>query len=286
MTFERRRSVRVSHLCRSTPRLRRLRQILPLLAGLGWTGLGMAIDVDAAQAQAQARTPDRESWGFVGVHLGGARPLGEFGELVDAGFVIQGTFSAPIALDRRLSLRLDMGAVVYGNERETLCFPPPIGCRIGVDLTTTNSIATVAFGPELSGRGPVAPYVHGGIGFSYFATTSSLSGVDDIDDQNLFETRNYGDLVGQVRLGGGVRFEVARSSGGPVMIDLGVEYHGNGIAEYLREGDIVDFDDGSIQIFPNRTEANLLEFRVGVTFGIGGEGYREEKRKWAAAGLE
>jgi hypothetical protein len=65
-----------------------------------------------------------------------------------------------------------------------------------------------------------------------------------------------------------------------------VEYHGNGIAEYLREGDIVDFDDGSIQIFPNRTEANLLEFRVGVTFGIGGEGYREEKRKWAAAGLE
>lgn len=239
----------------------RVCRLLLLLVG---TGLA------APELRAQAREPISDSWGFVGVHLGGAVPVGEFGELVDGGFVIQGTLGFPIALDRALSLRLDLGAIIYGNEQQAVCFPPPVGCRIGVDVQTTNSIATFAFGPELAARGTVAPYVNAGVGFSYFATTSSLSGADDFDDRDLFSTRNYSDFVGQYRFGGGVRFNVAQSGGGPIMIDAGFEYHGNGIAEYLRRGDIVDLPDGSIEIFPNRTEANLTVLRVGVTFGFGG----------------
>lgn len=234
-----------------------------------WIAAVFAVGGGAADLRAQSTETAGDSWGFVGVHLGGARPMGEFGELVDGGFVIQGTVAFPIALDRALSLRLDGGAIIYGNEQEALCFPPPIGCRVGVDLQTTNSIATVAFGPELAARGRIAPYVNAGVGFSYFATTSSLSGVDNFDNRDLFSTRNYDDFVGQYRFGGGVRFTVAQSGGGPIMIDAGVEYHGNGIAEYLRRGDIVDLPDGSIEIFPNRTEANLTVFRVGVTFGFG-----------------
>jgi hypothetical protein len=54
-------------------------------------------------------------------------------------------------------------------------------------------------------------------------------------------------------------------------LDLGADYHHNGTASYLREGDIVDQPDGSIVIYPRRTEANLWSFRLGVSVGLGGD---------------
>jgi hypothetical protein len=74
-----------------------------------------------------------------------------------------------------------------------------------------------------------------------------------------------------------VRFRVGRTSGGPVLVDIGAEYHRNGVAEYLRRGDILDHPDGTITLFPNRTEANLVTFQVGVSFGLGG-GARDGRR--------
>jgi hypothetical protein len=62
-----------------------------------------------------------------------------------------------------------------------------------------------------------------------------------------------------------------------VLVDLGATYHRNGVAEYLRKGDIVDHPDGSIELFPNRTEANLVVFRVGVSFGLGGGSGRADR---------
>ena len=106
-------------------------------------------------------------------------------------------------------------------------------------------------------------------GFSWFSTQSSLSGVDDWDEE-LFETRHYGDFVGAARFGGGIRFRVGGHDRGSVSIDLGAEYNRNGVAEYLREGDILDHPDGSITIFPNRSEANYVTFRAGVQIGLGG----------------
>ena len=49
-------------------------------------------------------------------------------------------------------------------------------------------------------------------------------------------------------------------------IDLGVRYHANGEVRYLREGSIVDLPDGTVQINPIQSEANLVTFRVGVSF--------------------
>ena len=64
-----------------------------------------------------------------------------------------------------------------------------------------------------------------------------------------------------------------RLTGGdiPLSIDVGVERHQNGIANFLTEGDITDNVDGTINIFPNRSEANLMTFRIGFRVGFGGQ---------------
>jgi len=195
----------------------------------------------------------------------GASAVGEFEQLVDAAFGGQAGFR--FGIDRRsiLALRIDGGFMIYGHERSTLCFPAPIGCRIGTDLTTTNTIGYGGVGPELAIPGDVSPYVFATYGFSWFSTQSSLSGVNDWDE-DLFNTRHYNDFVGAQRFGGGLRIRMNNT----IALDLGAEYHRNGVAEYLREGDILDHPDGSITLFPNRTEANLMTFRLGIQIGLGG----------------
>jgi opacity protein-like surface antigen len=235
----------------------------------------------AGPLHGQARGADRSGGErpprlWLGITLQAADPQGEFGALVDDGFGLELNGRFPVVGDGILSLRLDGGFLIYGNERQALCFPPPVGCRVGVDLTTTNSIATVGVGPEITVPGPVSPYINAGVGLSYFVTSSSLDGADDFDDRDLFRTRNYSDLVTAARVGGGIRFRVGRTGGGPVLVDIGAEYHRNGIAEYLRRGDILDHPDGTITLFPNRTEANLVTFELGVSFALGGG--RPERR--------
>ncbi len=50
----------------------------------------------------------------------------------------------------------------------------------------------------------------------------------------------------------------------PVSLDFSVQSTYNGEAEYLRRGGVRDNPDGSITVFPIRSDANLLSFRVGV----------------------
>jgi hypothetical protein len=247
-------------------------------------GTALLVGLLAAAAEAPAQTYDRPASAaraYVGLALIGADPVGDFGEMVDNGFGLEVDARFPVAGDGTFSIRLDGGFIVYGHESQAVCFPPPIGCRVGAELNTSNNIAFLGIAPELAGRGSVSPYIHAGFGLSYFATQSSLDGLDDTESH--FRTRNYSDLVTATRLGGGVRFRVGGTSRGPVLLDVGATYHRNGVAEYLREGDIVDHPDGSIEIFPNRTEANLVLFRVGVSFGLGGgsadhPGHRTRRR--------
>jgi len=42
----------------------------------------------------------------------------------------------------------------------------------------------------------------------------------------------------------------------------------DGYGRYLTQGDIVDGPDGSVTIYPNRSDADLLSFRFGVSVGI------------------
>lgn len=225
----------------------------------------------AAAVPAGAQWDDRygptgpSAW--LGISILGANPVGEFGTNVDDGFGLGVDARFPVSgTDGVLSLRLDGGFVVYGHESRNLCFPAPVGCRIGLDLDTYNTIGTVGIGPEFSVPGPISPYVNGSFGIAWFYTNSSISGDDDWEPD--FNTVNHSDWVTALRVGGGMRF--ALGSGGRFKLDVGAQYHRNGVAEYLRKGDILDHPDGSITLFPQRTEANMVVFDVGVSIGLGG----------------
>jgi hypothetical protein len=228
--------------------------------------VGLALLVTAATAAA-GQEIDRRRGSLPGYYLDlnllGANPTGEFGQLVNAGF--GGQLGLRIRMGDRspVFLRLDAGGMIYGLERWDVCFGGPIGCRIGAQLNTTNTVGYMGVGPELVFPGSVSPYVFGGVGFSYFSTQSSLQDFDGFNDS--FNTRHFADFVWASRLGGGMRF-----GSGRVKLDVGAEYHRNGVAEYLREGDILDNPDGSITVFPNRSEANFMTYRLGVSIGLGG----------------
>jgi len=224
--------------------------------------VALAIWAGGADAQRRSERPA----GYFGVALVGAGPLGELGDYIDAGGGGQLYGAFPLDAEGRVRLRGDFGFLVYGHERQRFCFNYPVGCRIELDLTTTNWVMYGGLGPEVVlATGAVEPYLNASAGFSYFATTSALSG--DNDSEDFASTTNFDDAVFAWRAGGGVR---VRLKGGrvPVALDLGAERHENGVADFLTEGDIQDNPDGSITLFPTRSEANLVTFRLGVTVGI------------------
>jgi len=216
-------------------------------------------------AEAQTTRPPR---GYFDITFVGADPKGDFGLIVDQGwgFEVGGRYELdPHGL---LSLRASLGFINYGHEKLQYC--SVYSCRVGIDLDTQNDISFFGVGPELAVRvGPVRPYARAALGFGYFVTTSGLSG-DGGYDYPYARTDNFEDFVFQKRLGTGLGLRLS-SGRRPVWLDLGADYHHNGTATYLREGDIVDQPDGSLIIYPRRTEANLMTFRVGVSIGLGGD---------------
>jgi hypothetical protein len=203
---------------------------------------------------------------YVGIQGEYARPVGEFGDYVKHGGGLNASIAWPVTRGNPFALRADGGFIVYGSETRRVCFSTTVGCRIELDLTTTNSIAYFNVGPQLMlPSGAVRPYINAAIGGSYFGTTSSVDGVDGNDD-DFASTTNFDDITFAWNGGGGmlVRLSSGRT---PVFLDLGVRYHGNGEVEYLKEGDIVDNPDGTITITPTRSEANLLTFQLGVSIG-------------------
>jgi hypothetical protein len=229
-----------------------------------WTGVAVACALLAADGVgAQEYSAPR---GFLGLSFVAGNPVGDLGTFFDQGFGAQLEGSWVVTEDHRLRLRGDIGGVVYGHESQALCL---VSCRIGVDLTTTNNIFFAGVGPEYAfATGAFEPYVFGTVGLSYFATISSLSGADEYAD--YFDTTNYSDVVMAFKLGGGARVRVHQGRH-PVSLDFGVERHQNGIANFLTEGDILDNPDGSITVFPNRSEANLMTFRFGFSVGLGSQ---------------
>ena len=199
----------------------------------------------------------------------GAQPTGDFGLIVDEGWGFE--LGGRYALDPGgvLSVRASLGFINYGSE--TLQFCSVYSCRVGIDLDTQNNIFFFGVGPELGVQlGPLRPYARAAVGVGYFETTSGLSGEDSY--YTYASTNNFDDVVFQQRLGGGLGLRLSNGRS-PILLDFGADYHHNGVASYLREGDIVDQPDGSIVVFPRRTEANLWSFRLGVSVGIGrGEG--------------
>lgn len=230
---------------------------LALALALGWVAAG--VTPHAAEAQ-------RRPAGYVNIGIIGADPVGELAEYFDAGGGLQFEGLIPVEGSNRFRFRADLGFIIYGHERQRVCFSAPVGCRIQMDLNTTNSIFFGGIGPELVlADGGFQPYVNAMVGFSYFATTSALEGT--WDNRDFATTNNFDDIVLARRLGGGVRWRVSRGRH-PVALDFGLERHQNGVADFLTKGDIEDHPDGSVTIYPNRAEANLVTMRFGVSVGV------------------
>ena len=228
-----------------------------------WVGPVVALSAIAASGvSGQEDQPGPR--GFFSVALITATPQGDFASQIEQGYGIQAGAKYHPDPDGIVSLWADFGFLNYGRERFSVC--STISCRLTLDLYTTNNIFFAGGGPEVRlSSGAFQPYVKAGLGLGYFWTQTSLSGSDSHDD--FARTENFRDAFLQWRAGGGLRTRV-KGGRAPVYLDFGAEYHGNGIVEYLREGDILDHPDGSIAIFPNRSEANLVTFRLGVSIGI------------------
>lgn len=228
-----------------------------------------AVMLGAGPLSAQEAEEERAASLLVGVQGMYARPVGEFRDYVRHGFGLDVAIAWPVARRSPFALRADGGFIVYGSETRRVCFSSTVGCRILLDLTTTNSIAFLNVGPQLMvPTGTVRPYVNAAIGGSYFGTTSSVEGSSN--DEDFASTTNFDDITFAWNAGGGLLIRIAGTPLRPVMLDVGVRYNANGEVEYLKEGDIVDNPDGSITITPTRSEANLLTFQIGVTVGAGG----------------
>jgi hypothetical protein len=241
-----------------------------------WAAAGLALLAGNAEAQ---RRYDRDGYRrdrgaraptvSFGVSIIAADPIGDLGYYFDAGVGAQ--FEGSFAMERsgHLRLRTDLGFIVYGHERLFVCYDGPFGCRVGEDLTTTNTIFFGGLGPELRlATGHLEPYVNASYGFAAFVTTSSLDGYrgDYYDDRSH---TNHSDATMAWRAGGGLRLRL-KAGRTPIHLDFGAERHENGIADFLTEGDIVDHPDGSTTMYVNRSEANLVTYRLGISFGFGG----------------
>lgn len=235
-------------------------------------GLGLALAA-APALQAQGRHwhsgDDAELRRPSGVYVGGdftyARPQGSFRDYVKEGFGGSGHLIFQPAARGPLGLRVDAGIVNYGNESKRVLLSPTIGGRITVRLNTSNDIAFFGVGPQLGiPDGRFQPYVNPFVGVAYLFTESSLE--SDYEEYQ-FATTNQDDAT--FSYGGRAGVYVPFSAGAvPVSLDLGVTYMNNGVAEYLRRGDIRDNPDGTITTFPSRSDTDLLSFHLGVSVGI------------------
>jgi hypothetical protein len=234
-----------------------------LKAGLWQTAIVALVLQIAQSAEAQDIPPSQRSpIGAIGGNVMVAEPVGEFGNSIDTswGFSVVGH----VNLTRFLRIRGEGGYVEYGSESREICLPD---CRIRFDEVTTNSIVFGSVGPELVlPHGPIRPYVHAGIGGSYFATSSHLDGVDDDDD--IGDTTNFDDGAFLVTMGGGVYVPLVLGAA-DVAIDVGIRYHRNGSVRYLREGDIREGPDGGILFTPTQSRAHFVAFTIGMTVGLG-----------------
>lgn len=229
--------------------------------------LGVSLSILPTELQGQVAPADVSPRFHAGGHVLLADPLGGFGDVVDVGVGLHGFGRA--ALDPRglLSLRAEVGFLNYGNESQRVCLSATVGCRIEVDLVTSNNIFLLNGGPELAvPLGSARLYGLATAGLAYFTTESSVSGSED-HDTPFAQTRNFSDATFAWTAGGGVQIPVYRGWN-PVHVDLAVRYHGNGQAQYLTPGDIEDLPGGEIRITPRHGDTNLLTFQLGVSVGI------------------
>ena len=202
----------------------------------------------------------------LGFTLVGAQPVGNFADYVELG----GGFSlfGVMKLGSRggVGLRLDLDLITYGSNTVRVPLSPTVPF-VDVDVTTDNSIASIAIGPQLVfGQGRLRPFLHGSVGVSQLATTTSVWNSGSTTP--FASTQNYEDHAFFVSAGGGLRIVLSDTRRHPLGLELGVHYVRRGLADYLREEGIYAGQDGETVLEPIRSETDLINFHFGMTLGF------------------
>ena len=207
----------------------------------------------------------RTSWSppraFVAMNFQVGQASGMFSNYVQAGFGFGGHFLYRPDPEGVFGIRAGGMFMIYGSQTHRY----PLVPGIAVDVTTQNQIVGMTLGPQFTfGHGGVQAYGYGGIGFSYFATRSSVEGSGN---QSPFaSTTNYDDFTFAGEGGGGLLINLSRGRV-PIALDLGARYLNNGRVTYVTEGGI-SFNGTTPDVNPIDSEANLIVYHLGVVIGL------------------
>ena len=242
-----------------------LRTLVLALAALCWSITPSQAQVFASPAQDPDSSEDALTPFAAGVSFLVSQPKEEFRRNVGNGIGIGGTLNYYLDRAGWVSLRFDPSFLIYGRERKRVPFSRTVGGRIQVDVTTTNQILGLSFGPELAiPKGPVRPYVNAAFSGLLFFTTSSVRSTG-FEDQEIARTTNHSDWTRAWVFGAGVKVPLGGRDSN-FSLDLGVRYHNGSEASYLREGSIRDNPDGSVTITPLTNETPFLLYSVGIHY--------------------
>ncbi len=208
-------------------------------------------------AQATGRVMSRFS---ASAALLDTQPLG--GLKTGPGVGLAGSVAWALDPARVVRLRAEFRGAIYGMDRREFCLSQPIGCWIHVSVNTTYSSVFFGGGPELAlplGRSEIVLDATAGLG--YFGVSSSLDGVSGGGD-GVFDTSHFHDTFLAWSTGGELRLPVYRQ----VSLALGTHYQHNGRVSYVREGDITQNGDGTLDVRSTTTDANMIAITLGVAF--------------------
>lgn len=233
------------------------------LAGIFAACLLAAGAVAAAPDGARAQSPiDRTR---AGAALEVAVPVGAFADFVDTGWGVGLSLAHDLTADGVLGLRVEGGWAQYGRASRVVPFSFTLP-QVFLELDVENQMGHFTVGPQLSAPlGAVRPFVHAGVGFTYFTTRSAVEGTRD--RREIASTTHFSDFTAALAAGGGL---TVRLSGGdhPMGLLLSATYLRNGEAEYLRNEDLRRLAEGDLLVQPVTSDADLVSLRAGVEIGL------------------
>lgn len=195
-----------------------------------------------------------------------SRPQGAFGQNVGLGYGVDGAYLLRLDDAGIVSLRVSAGIVSYGDESRRTALSESVGGRVLVDVKTSNYIAPLSVGPQLTWpSGWFRPYVNAGVGGQAFFTESHLEGTGD--NSAFASTTNHSSFASAWGMGGGVYMPIYYGKTN-VQLDLGVQYFNGGRARYLAPGSITDLPAAQISVTPLESATHLVIVRFGARIGV------------------
>ncbi|MDX1674912.1 MAG: hypothetical protein R3314_08970, partial [Longimicrobiales bacterium] len=120
------------------------------------------------------------------------QPLGELATGPGLGVGLSAALA--VSSSRRLRLRGELRAAIYGRDTRTACLSQTVGCLIQVDINTDYTTLYVGIGPEMA-----VPLLGSTLvldataGVANFSASSSVAGTSSTDTEDLFKTDHFSD---------------------------------------------------------------------------------------------